>query len=78
MRTTLEIDEQLLEATVRYTGQTHKEQGGQRGACRVLPEGSRPDGSYSGFRANLDLDLDDWYEVRHIPNMADGYVIPDT
>ena len=63
MRTTLEIDEQLLEATVRYTGQTTKSKAVNEALAYYLKDqGLR---KLLRLQGKLDLDLDDWYEFRH-------------
>lgn len=63
MRTTIDIDEQLLEATVRHTGQPTK----SKAVNEALAEYLRDQGLRKLLRlqGNLDLDLDDWYEFRH-------------
>ena len=63
MRTTIDIDEQLLEATVKYTGQTTKSKAVNEAlACYLKDQGLR---KLLRLQGKLDLDLDDWHEFRH-------------
>lgn len=64
MRTTLEIDKKLLEAVVELTGETSK----SRAVNKALEEYVRRMRieHLLSVRGKLDLDLDDWYEFRHM------------
>lgn len=67
MRTTVDIDEYLLDATLEATGHKSKSKAinealgvyvAHRGRERLL-----------ALRGNLDLDLEDWYEYRHMDHL---------
>ena len=63
MRTTLDIDEDLLNNVVQFTGERSK----SKAACKALESYVR-DQRIASLRAmfgKLDLDLDDWHEYRH-------------
>lgn len=63
MRTTIDVNEQLLEATLRYTGQTTKSKAiNEALACYLKDQSLR---KLLLLQGKLDLDLDDWYELRH-------------
>lgn len=64
MRTTLDIDEKLLESVVEATGEKSK----SKAVHTAMEEYIR---SYRlkkllKLQGKLDLDLDDWYEFRHM------------
>ena len=63
MRTTIDVDEQLLEATLRYTGQTTKSKAISEALAYYLKDQSLR--KLLRLQGKLDLDLDDWYELRH-------------
>ena len=63
MRTTIDVDEQLLEATLRCTGQTTKSKAVNEALAYYLKDqGVR---KLLQLQGRLDLNLDDWYELRH-------------
>ena len=64
MRTTLDLDPKLLEDVVRATGQKSK----TRAVSKALEDYIRDDRLKRLLRrqGKLDLDLDDWYEFRHM------------
>lgn len=64
MRTTLNIDEELLEKGVELTGETSK----SKAVNKALEEHVRRMRieHLLSLLGKLDLDLDDWYEFRHI------------
>ena len=67
MRTTLDVDEILLEEVVKATGEKSK----SRAVNRVLTQFVRDSHMKRllDLQGKLDLDLDDWYEFRHMePN----------
>lgn len=64
MRTTLDVDKELLDAVVDLT----KEKSKSRAVTKALEEYVRRE-HIEGLLAllgKLDLDLDDWYEFRHM------------
>ena len=63
MRTTLDIDEGLMEHVVEATGEKSK----SRAVSRVLEEYVRDIRMKRllDLQGKLDLDLDDWHEFRH-------------
>ena len=63
MRTTIDIDEHLLESVLKATGQTVKSSAVNEAlACYLRDQGIR---RLLDLQGKLDLDLDDWYEFRH-------------
>ena len=64
MRTTLDIDKQVLEGVVALTGEKNK----SRAVNKALKEYIRQARikELLALRGKLDLDLDDWYEFRHM------------
>ena len=64
MRTTLDIDEGLLEDVLSETAEKSK----SRAVNKALEEYLRHLRTQRllGLQGRLDLDLDDWYEVRHM------------
>ncbi len=64
MRITLDIDEELLEKVVELTGETSK----NRAVNKALEEYVRRMRieHLLSLLGKLDLDLDDWYEFRHM------------
>lgn len=64
MRTTLDVDEKLLETVVDLT----KEKSKSRAVSKALEEFVRRERieGLLALRGKLDLDLDDWYEYRHM------------
>lgn len=64
MRTTLDIDGKLLEQVLEITGEKSK----SGAVSKILEEyvrQKRIEGLLE-LRGKLDLDLDDWYEFRHM------------
>ena len=64
MRTTLDVDEKLLEEIVELTGETSKSKAVNK-ALEEYVRRMRIDHLLS-LLGKLDLDLDDWYEFRHM------------
>jgi hypothetical protein len=64
MRTTLELDEKLVEATVKLTGEKNR----GRAVSKALEEyiRKRKIEQLIELAGNIELDLDDWYEFRHM------------
>lgn len=64
MRTTLDIDQELLEYVMEATGSLSK----SKAVNEVLREyvKSRRRERLLALQGRLDLDLDDWYEFRHL------------
>ena len=63
MRTTLDIDEALLEKVVDATGEGSKSKAVSKVLSAYIQELRMK--RLLGLRGKLDLDLDDWYEFRH-------------
>ena len=63
MRTTLDIDEELIEDVLKATGQPTKSKAVNEALSLYLKE--RRLTRLRGLQGQLDLDLDDWYEFRH-------------
>jgi Arc/MetJ family transcription regulator len=63
MRTTLEIDEDLVEKVVQATGEGTKSKAVNK-ALRAYLRDVRMKRLLAS-QGNLDLDLDDWYDLRH-------------
>ena len=63
MRTTLDLDEKLLDNVVRMTGEKSK----SKAVAKALEEYTRAEliADLRAARGKLDLDLDDWWELRH-------------
>ena len=64
MRTTLDVDEELLEGVVKATGQKTKS-----GAVHLALEDYLRRfrlRKLLALQGKLDLDVDDWYEFRHL------------
>ena len=64
MRTTLDLDPKLLDDVVKATGQKSK----TKAVSKALEDYIRDDRLKRLLRrqGKLDLDLDDWYEFRHM------------
>ena len=63
MRTTLDIDEELLEKVVNATGEGSKSKAVSKALSVYVREIRMK--RLLELRGKLDLDLDDWYELRH-------------
>ena len=63
MRTTLDIDEELLEKVVNTTGEGSKSKAVSKALSAYVREIRMK--RLLELRGKLDLDLDDWYELRH-------------
>ncbi len=63
MRTTLDIDEELLEKVVDATGEGSKSKAVNKALSAYVREIRMK--RLLELRGKLDLDLDDWYELRH-------------
>ena len=63
MRTTLDIDEELLEKVVDATGEGSKSRAVNKALSAYVREIRMK--RLLELRGKLDLDLDDWYELRH-------------
>ena len=63
MRTTLELDEKLVEATVKLTGEKNR----GKAVNKALSEYVRRQRleELITLMDEIELDLDDWYEFRH-------------
>jgi Arc/MetJ family transcription regulator len=63
MRTTLDVDEKMIEEAERLTG----EKSGSKVVNRALADLIRRERAKALIASlgNWDLDLDDWYEFRH-------------
>ena len=63
IRMTIHLDEQLLADAVRMTGETSK----SKAVAKALAEYTRAGliAELRAARGKLDLDLDDWWELRH-------------
>lgn len=75
MRTTLDIDERLVEAVVGLTGEENKGKAVNKALAEYVRR-VRIEELLDSL-GKLDLDLDDWYEFRHMErqsqtNDADG------
>ena len=64
MRTTLDVDEKLLDEIVELTGETSKSKAVNKALGEYVRR-MRIDHLLS-LLGKLDLDLDDWYEFRHM------------
>ena len=64
MRTTLDIDEELLEKVVNTTGEGSKSKAVSKALSAYVREIRMK--RLLELRGKLDLDLDDWYELRHM------------
>ena len=64
MRTTLDIDEKLLEDIVRLMGEKNKNKAVNAALQEYLKDIRLK--NLLKLQGNLDLDLDDWYEFRHM------------
>lgn len=64
MRTTLDIDEKLLQKVVDVTGETSKSKAISKALEEYVRRARIED--LLSLRGRLDLDLDDWYELRHM------------
>ena len=64
MRTTLDIDETLLDEVVKATGEKIK----SKAVAKALDDFLRHEriNRLLDRQGKLDLDLDDWYEFRHM------------
>jgi Arc/MetJ family transcription regulator len=64
MRTTLDIDEKLIKEVIRITGETNR----SKAVTKVLEEFTLRNAieSLLQMQGNVDLDLEDWYEFRHM------------
>ena len=63
MRTTLDIDSKLLDQVVNTTGEKTKSKAVNEALASYLKDqGMR---KLLGLQGKLDLDLDNWYELRH-------------
>lgn len=64
MRTTIDVDKETLEQIVEATGESSK----NRAVKKALDEYLRRVRieHLLSLRGKLDLDLDDWYELRHM------------
>ena len=67
MRTTVDIDEDLLDATLKATGHKSKSKAVNEALGVYVAHQSRE--RLLALRGNLDLDLDDWYEYRHMDHL---------
>ena len=63
MRTTLDIDEELVGKVVEATGEGTKSKAVNK-ALRAYPQDVHMKRLLT-LQGSLDLDLDDWYEFRH-------------
>ena len=63
MRTTLDIDKELLEKVVNVTGEGSKSKAVSKAVSAYVREIRMK--RLLELRGKLDLDLDDWYELRH-------------
>ncbi len=63
MRTTLDVDEKLLDAVVNATGEKSKSKAVNKALQDYIRR--RNLGRLLASRGKLDLALDDWYEYRH-------------
>ena len=63
MRTTLDIDEELLEKVVDATGEGSKSKAVSKALSGYVREVRMK--RLLELQGKLDLDLDDWYEFRH-------------
>ncbi len=63
MRTTLDIDEELLEKVVDATGEGSKSKAVSKVLSAYIQEVRMK--RLLELQGKLDLDLDDWYEFRH-------------
>ncbi len=63
MRTTLDIDKELLEKVVDVTGEGSKSKAVNKALSAYVREIRMK--RLLELRGKLDLDLDDWYELRH-------------
>ena len=63
MRTTLDIDPELLDQVIETTGENSR----SKAVSKVLEEYVRDVRTKRllALKGRLDLDLDDWYEFRH-------------
>ena len=64
MRTTVDINEDLLDATLEATGHKSKSKAVNEALGVYVTQRRRE--RLLALRGNLDLDLDDWYEFRHM------------
>ena len=63
MRTTLDIDEKLLEDVVKISGEKSKSKAVNKAMEEYLRRHNL--NKLLDLQGKLDLDLDDWYEFRH-------------
>ena len=63
MRTTLDLDEKLLEEVVKLTGEKSKSKAVKKALEGFLREARL--NRLIDLQGRLDLDLNDWYEHRH-------------
>ena len=63
MRTTLDVDEKLLEEIVRVTGEKSKSKAINNALDEYIRHARMK--RLLELQGRLDLDLDDWYEFRH-------------
>lgn len=64
MRTTLDIDTKIIEEVVALTGEKNKGKAVNRALKEYIREARTKE--LLALMGNLDLDLDDWYEFRHV------------
>ena len=64
MRTALDIDERLLEKVVELTGESNKSRAVNKALGEYVRRMRIED--FLSLLGKLDLDLDDWYEFRHM------------
>lgn len=64
MRTTLDIDEELLDEVLKATGERSKGKALNKAMEEYLRRYSLK--KLLDLQGKLDLDLDDWYEFRHL------------
>ena len=64
MRTTIDVDDRLLAQVLEITGESSKSKAVNR-ALEDYVRQERVKGLLA-LRGKLDLDLDDWYELRHM------------
>lgn len=64
MRTTLDIDEKLLQEVVTLTGEKRKAKAVNKALKDYVRRVRTKD--LLGLLGKLDLNLDDWYEFRHL------------
>ena len=64
MRTTIDVDDRLLTQVLEITGERSK----SKAVSRALEDYVRQERikGLLALRGKLDLDLDDWYELRHM------------